>query len=110
MTKAVRKDCPNSLEHQDSSKVISPDKISSDQPNVAEDQKMSKQKSRGSGNSKPKKNPLFNYEELELLGTGSYGKVVKVQKKKDGTFFAMKILEKMNIEKVCEAHLGCHNF
>lgn len=49
---------------------------------------------------KPKKNPLLNYVELDTLGCGSFGKVVKVQKKSSGEQYAMKVIEKKKMEDV----------
>ena len=50
--------------------------------------------------SKAKKNPLLNYVELDTLGCGSFGRVVKVQKKTTDAQYAMKIIEKRKMEKV----------
>lgn len=47
-----------------------------------------------------KKNPLLNYVELDTLGWGSFGKVVKVQKKSNGNQYAMKVIEKKKMEHV----------
>jgi hypothetical protein len=49
---------------------------------------------------KSKKNPLLEYTQLDIIGSGSYGKVIKVQQKKDGKYFAMKAIDKIEIEKV----------
>lgn len=50
--------------------------------------------------SKKKKNPLLDYVELDMIGCGAFGRVVKVQKKKKGEQYAMKVIEKMKVEKV----------
>jgi hypothetical protein len=52
-----------------------------------------------------KKNPLLNYVELDTLGCGSFGKVVKVQKKSNGNQYAMKVIEKKKMEHVSFAIL-----
>jgi serine/threonine protein kinase len=49
---------------------------------------------------KAKKNPLLNYVELDTLGCGSFGRVVKVQKKTSGEQYAMKVIEKKKMEDV----------
>ncbi|CAI2375083.1 unnamed protein product [Moneuplotes crassus] len=49
--------------------------------------------------SRMKKNPLLNYIELDTLGCGSFGRVVKVQKKSTDVQYAMKIIEKRKMEK-----------
>ena len=51
---------------------------------------------------KVKKNYLEDYVQLDMLGSGSFGQVVKVQKKSGGTpnQFAMKIIEKQMVENV----------
>jgi hypothetical protein len=45
-----------------------------------------------------KPNPLDKLEQLDTLGNGSYGTVVRVQTKTDGRQFAMKIINKRKIE------------
>ena len=47
-----------------------------------------------------KKDPLSDYIELDMIGSGSYGRVAKVQRKRDGKYFAMKAVDKKKIEKV----------
>ena len=47
-----------------------------------------------------KRDPLSDYIELDMIGSGSYGRVAKVQKKKDGKYYAMKAVDKKKIEKV----------
>ena len=47
-----------------------------------------------------KKNPLLNYIELDTLGCGSFGRVIKVQKKSNGQQYAMKVIEKKKMEEV----------
>ena len=37
---------------------------------------------------------LLNYIQLDDIGKGSYGRVIKVQRKADDKFFAMKAIEK----------------
>lgn len=49
---------------------------------------------------KKKKDPLLDYTELDMIGFGSFGRVVKVQKKKDQKQYAMKVIDKKKIEKV----------
>lgn len=49
---------------------------------------------------KVKKDPLLDYIELDVIGCGSYGRVVKVQKKANGLQYAMKVIEKKKVEKV----------
>lgn len=49
---------------------------------------------------KKKRNPRCDYVELDMIGCGSFGRVVKVQKKSDGTQYAMKVIEKKKVEKV----------
>ena len=55
-----------------------------------------------------KKDPLLDYIELDMIGSGSYGRVVKVQRKKDEKLFAMKAIDKKKIEKVRKSYLK-HN-
>lgn len=49
---------------------------------------------------KARKDPLLDYIELDVIGCGSYGRVVKVQKKVNGLQYAMKVIEKKKVEKV----------
>lgn len=49
---------------------------------------------------KRKKNQLLSYVELDTLGSGSFGRVVKVQKKSNGQQYAMKVIEKKKMEEV----------
>jgi serine/threonine protein kinase len=53
-----------------------------------------------SPNKNNKTNPLLNYVELDTLGCGSFGRVVKVQKKSNGNQYAMKVIEKKKMEHV----------
>ncbi|PRP85630.1 hypothetical protein PROFUN_06419 [Planoprotostelium fungivorum] len=50
----------------------------------------------GDGNSK-KKVGLQDFDLLNVIGKGAFGKVLQVRRKKDGKLFAMKILNKKNI-------------
>ena len=52
---------------------------------------------------KKKKNPMLDYVELDLIGCGSFGRVVKVQKKTNGNQYAMKVIEKQKVEKVSDS-------
>lgn len=54
-------------------------------------------KSQSHSPTKRRANPLEKLEQLETLGNGSYGTVVKVRKKADGQLFAMKIINKRKI-------------
>lgn len=49
---------------------------------------------------KKKKNPKLDYVELDMIGCGSFGRVVKVQHKTNGSQYAMKVIEKKKVEKV----------
>lgn len=42
---------------------------------------------------------ITDYEQLKVLGKGSYAKVVLVRKLNDGDIYAMKILKKKYLEK-----------
>ncbi|CAB4008084.1 cAMP-dependent kinase catalytic subunit [Paramuricea clavata] len=43
---------------------------------------------------------LDDFERLKTLGTGSFGRVMLVQRKKSGTFYAIKILDKQKVVKL----------
>lgn len=49
---------------------------------------------------KIKKLDLRDYKIKQTVGTGSFGRVKLIQKKKDGTFWALKILKKADIIKL----------
>lgn len=74
-------------------------KIESDNSIVGKSTKDS-MASNGKTTSKPKKkrNPLLDYVELDTLGCGAYGRVVKVQKKQNDKKYAMKVIEKAKVE------------
>lgn len=55
---------------------------------------------------KKKKNPLLDFQELDMIGCGSFGRVVKVQKKSNGSQYAMKVIEKKKVEKVGSTHFN----
>lgn len=46
-----------------------------------------------------RRNPLLDYIELDSLGCGAFGRVVKVQKRANDQKYAMKVIEKKRVEK-----------
>ena len=57
-------------------------------------------RSQNSSPVKRKRDSLQNYIQHDVIGFGSYGKVIKVQEKKGEACFAMKAINKSEIEKV----------
>ena len=51
-------------------------------------------------------NQLANYSELDLIGSGSYGRVVKVQRNSNEKQYAMKVIDKKKVERVSPGHLA----
>ena len=43
------------------------------------------------------KGKLDDFERMKTLGTGSFGRVMLVQHKKEGSYYAMKILDKHKV-------------
>lgn len=46
---------------------------------------------------------LGDYEQLETIGTGNFGTVVRVRRKTDGAIFALKIIPKSKVELMKQA-------
>ncbi len=66
--------------------------------NGDEPRRLQLSKSMSESPGKRRQNPLDKLEQIETLGTGSYGTVVKVRKKSDGKMFAMKVINKRKIQ------------
>lgn len=49
---------------------------------------------------------LEDFERLKTLGTGSFGRVMLVQRKKTGKFYAIKILDKQKVSSKQEMSNG----
>ena len=52
---------------------------------------------------------IKHFEVLDELGTGNYSTIYKVQRKADGEIFALKLVEKAQVDKIKKRHPNVHN-
>ena len=52
---------------------------------------------------------IKHFEVIEELGTGNYSSTYRVKRKADGEIFAMKLVEKAQVDKIKKRHPNVHN-